>query len=368
MRVIHFSANTFKGVCDSGHTSRIWRELSLGVEEYVVFARNSVFKFSETCERSIRLLKVPSPVNRSWIYPIMSLFYLGKAIKVKPDLSIVQSPLTCSLPALILKLWVSTPILLEFHSDIYWNLYKRNVLFRYYFRFLIKNVSKVRALSDAQVQAMLLLNIPEEKITVVPNRVDLSLFAPKKINYKITKDITVVSVGRFVPQKGYDIAIKAIQQLEAQGMSIKLILIGGGQERKSLESLISRSKNIELINWIDQTSLVSIMRDADIYIQPSKQGLGEAMPRTLLEAMALGLPIIVSPIAGIPSVVEDLKTGLYVVEGDINNLMVQIRLLVENDGLREELGNNAYNKVSSDYTWDRCFDLYRSVLKEAMLT
>jgi glycosyltransferase involved in cell wall biosynthesis len=93
-----------------------------------------------------------------------------------------------------------------------------------------------------------------------------------------------------------------------------------------------------LLGWIDSDKRNELLLKADLFILPS---YNEALPMALLEAMAWGLPVIVTPVGGIPEVVTADENGLLVTPGDIQQLSSAMQSLITNEDLRLRLGDAA---------------------------
>jgi len=200
-----------------------------------------------------------------------------------------------------------------------------------------------------------------KNVVEIPNRVDVSLFNPPKMDYSQGKMIRLISIGRFVPQKGYSIAIESIRQLSDR-YPIQASFIGGGPMLETWQKQAGKSAGIAFISWMDQRELIGHLRASDVYIQPSLAFLGEAMPRTILEAMAMGLPVIASDIAAIPGIIRNGENGLLVPPNDPDALARAIEELIQNRPLREFLGKNARKDAETKYEWNQLFNLYRKEL------
>lgn len=256
------------------------------------------------------------------------------------------------------------PHMVEIHGDVYFkyagsNNFIERILARIS-RFSLQKATIVRSLSSKMTADLNQMGI-DRNIVEIPNRVNLERFKPPKENYQLNNPIEIISVGRFVNQKGYELAIKSIKQLQEK-YPVRLRLIGGGKLKSKLEQLVGENTNIELIDWMDQKGLIDQMRRADIYIQPSLPFFGEAMPRTILEAMAMGLPIISSKIAAIPGILYHDKNARLVAPGNVDDLENQLEELINDQSLREKLGRQAFSDASLKYEWNKLFDLYRNTL------
>lgn len=135
---------------------------------------------------------------------------------------------------------------------------------------------------------------------------------------------TLVGVGRLVPVKGFDIAVRALSQLQAVFPKIRLALVGDGPERGRLERLAAATgtrSQLTITGAVDDVS--TFLAAADVVIAPSRN---EGMGRVLVEAMALGKPVVASRVGGVASVVSDGVSGSLIGPEDPDELA---RALIE---------------------------------------
>ena len=130
--------------------------------------------------------------------------------------------------------------------------------------------------------------------------------------------IIVGSVGRYSPEKGFDLLIRAVKILKDNGLDIKLLLIGEGTERRHLEQLIAECElhNSVLLTGYYQEAY-KLMPLMDVCVISSHT---EGLPITLLEAIRACVPIIATKVGGIPDVLEYGKYGKLVTPGDVSQL------------------------------------------------
>lgn len=151
-------------------------------------------------------------------------------------------------------------------------------------------------------------------------------------------EILVGTVGTLRPEKGHSVLIQAWRLLREQhaDMRIKLVIVGDGPIRQQLHD---EAKDVPGIVWAGSRSDVGeVLAAMDVFVFPSiDEGLGIA----LLEAMATGLPSVVSSEGGIPEIVEDGKTGIIVKAGDSNALCDGLVRVFRDSGLRKKLGETA---------------------------
>ena len=361
VNALHVSANTYPPLTAGEHnTKNIWRELSQGFDEYHIFARSEDNTFSRTRMDNITLHLIPRITRRSWIFVFTSIYLFLLVKRNRITHIIAQSALLGGFSAALASRLFKIPLWVEIHGDVYFRYLERKTLtekfLAIFVSFTFYTATRVRSLSSAMSDSLDTYGF-RDNVVVVPNRVNLELFECPRRNYALGSPVRIISIGRFVEQKGYDIAIRAISQLSSR-YSIELYLVGGGPLSKQLHYECKSVEGVKLFDWIEQAELQSMMRSADIYIQPSKPFLGEAMPRTILEAMAMRLPIIASKIAAIPGILND-GNAILIEPCSVSALVSALERLILDKQLRENLGEQAWNDASNYFNWDDSFEMYR---------
>lgn len=363
---LHISANQFLTLDNPHFTKKIWQELAKGFEEYHIMGRSKINKFEYSREGNIHLHLVPALgiQARSFIFSSLYMFKIIRKYKITHLLA--QSSILGGFTAAFASRYFKIPLMCEIHGDIYFKYFQKKTfsdrVLNSVSRFTFITATKIRSLSSKMTEDLIQNGFLEKSIITIPNRVDLSLFNSYKEDWSLNKTINIVSIGRFVPQKGFDIAIKAVQILSSEFNNIQLTLIGGGELFQDLSKQKGEFTNIHLIEWCSQDKLKQYLHDTDIYIQPSKPFYGEAMPRTIVEAMAMGLPIIASDVGAISGIIDNNSNGLLVNPNDINDLVEKIKILLSNESLRASIGKKAYSDVQNKYEWSKVFELYRNEL------
>jgi glycosyltransferase involved in cell wall biosynthesis len=364
IRVLHISANQFPHLNVDHNTKKIWKELAKDADEYHVFARSQRNRFELYREEKLVLYLVPALGKRERSFLLSSLLLLFYIPRYRITHLLAQSPLTGGMTGLIASKLYRLPLMVELHGDVFFRYFLKksftDKVLSFIVKYILRNATVVRSLS-AEMTRLLNRQGIKNNVEEIPNRVDLQLFQPPKTDYQAGNIFKIISVGRFVPQKGYDLAIEAVARL-SERFQVELYLIGGGDLYSLLKQKANGNPHIHLIGWMDQKALISFLGSADLYIQPSVPYLGEAMPRTILEAMGMGLPVITTKIAAIPGVLEHEVDALLIEPGSSIELEKAIEMLIFDEKKRSELGRNAYMKVKSKYEWNMSFDLYRKVL------
>ena len=158
---------------------------------------------------------------------------------------------------------------------------------------------------------------------------------------------TVLAVGRLVPQKGFDVLIKACDLLSRRIDSFRCVIVGDGPEKGKLRDL-AYSRNLEhLVQFtgaLPHDQVLAWMQRAHVFAAPSVVAPNndrDGIPNVILEAMAMRLPVVGSDISGIPEVVIPFVTGLLVPQKDATALCSAIELLYFRPDLRRRLGERA---------------------------
>lgn len=364
IRVLHISANQFPPLNVDHHTKKIWRELAKDADEYHVFARSQKNRFEQSREEKLVLSLVPALGKRERSFILSSFLLLFYIPRYRITHLLAQSPITGGLAGLIASKLYGIPLMVELHGDLFFRYFLKKSLadqvLSFIVKYILRNATVVRSLSAEMTRLLHKAGI-KKNVLEIPNRVDLQLFQPPKTDYRAGNIFKIISVGRFVPQKGYDLAIEAVARLSKR-YPVELYLTGGGELYNKLKQQANSNPHIHLIGWMDQQALIPFLRSADVYIQPSVPYLGEAMPRTILEAMGMGLPVIATKIAAIPGVLEHEVDALLIEPGSSIELENAIEKLIFDEKMRIKLGRNAYIKARSHYEWNMSFDRYRKVL------
>lgn len=184
------------------------------------------------------------------------------------------------------------------------------------------------------------LCIPAERITTIFNGVDLNKFRPNK--YRVEDYKSIVQVGRFYTQKGYDISLHSFNLLLKFFSDVRLHLVGDGPLLDDMESLavsLGISSNVEFHGAV--SDVTSILADAHLFWMPSRW---EGHPIACMEAMAAGLPVICSRVSGLTELVDEEGGQLVPPEDPEALAQASIRIL-KDDQLRNAMSN--YNRLKS---------------------
>ena len=189
------------------------------------------------------------------------------------------------------------------------------------------------------------------KIHVVHCGLEPSFFEPSRGSQTAGKRI--VCVGRLAEPKGQLLLLEAARIIRDSGEAFELVLAGDGEMRPQIEAMIERYKLGELVRvtgWISSKQVMEELLSARALVLPS---FAEGLPVVIMEAMAVGRPVIATYVAGIPELVIPGKHGWLIPAGDIEALVTVMReLLIAPAPLLTEMGEAARTRVSSRHNID----------------
>jgi phosphatidylinositol alpha-mannosyltransferase len=190
---------------------------------------------------------------------------------------------------------------------------------------------------------------------IIPNGIDLELFSPdvSPISEFCDGKLNIVFVGRLEKQKGVDYLIRAYRRVRQEISNARLIIIGPGTRlRGKYEKEVLRSglKDVIFVGGRSQSELPPYYKAADVFCAPAT-GL-ESFGIVLLEAMAVGKPIVATNIEGYNGVLTHGMEGLLVPPKNEKMLAQALVSLLTNESLRQEMGTRARLKTQ-EYGWER---------------
>lgn len=197
----------------------------------------------------------------------------------------------------------------------------------------------------------------KEKIKVIPNGMDKILFKKVKNNgfkkkNKIKERKMVLFFGRLNPTKGPEKLAQVGIELTESGKAEDIAFVWVGPDEgkaDEVKKLIKPYKNMYYLGAIRGKEKVAEMyQAADVYVLPSYR---EGLPLTLFEAMASGLPIVASPVNGIPFEMKENENGFFSEYGDIENLKKNILKILNDKKLAKKISENNIKK-SKKFSWE----------------
>lgn len=207
------------------------------------------------------------------------------------------------------------------------------------------------------------------KISVIYHGLDLAAYplpdtdnvaiAAKKEHGLDSDTVTIGTIGRFEPQKAMDDFLRAAALVSQTHSGARFVLVGDGPQKEYLQTLAAELGLQECVIFLPWTQNVKeVLLWLDVICLSSHW---EAMPFMLIEAMAMGKPVVSTTVGGIPEVVEEGQNGKLVAPGDCRGLAEAIGALVADGGLRRDMAARNRAKIGQQFTIAKMMDSYKSI-------
>lgn len=193
--------------------------------------------------------------------------------------------------------------------------------------------------------------VAAQKMQVQRVAVDLKHFAP--VSRPRGKVPIILAIGRLVPKKGFIHLVHACALLARRGMRFRCWIIGDGPERAALEMAIAGAELQGKVRLLGaQSNVKKILGRTDIFAMPcviDDSGDRDGIPTTLMEAMAMALPVVSTEVSGIPELIHPEETGLLAAPGNAEQLASQMTRLLQDESLCRRLGEEARRFVAAHH-------------------
>lgn len=214
---------------------------------------------------------------------------------------------------------------------------------------VLKQADRIVAVSTEVEKELIKFGFNPKRIARIPNGVDTGFFTRKEPLRDRSKKQFIL-IGRRNPQKGIDIALKALHILKKRGMQqrMNLSLFGSGEYDDNYHSMALKLGVQQLVEFYPfESNILHIYENADCFILPSR---GEGLANTLLESMAMGLPSIATKVSGTTDVIEDGIDGLLIQPDDPIGLADAMESVISDFDKALILGKNARQKVENFFS------------------
>lgn len=204
------------------------------------------------------------------------------------------------------------------------------------------------------------VNVKEfEKALTIPQEEKEKL--KKKLGIKKDEKV-LITLSRLAPKNAIDDLIKSLQYLN---LPVKLLILGVGPDEKKLKNLAKKlklSSKVLFLGHIEYEDLPEYLGISDIFIRPS---ISEGFGNVFVEAMAAGVPIIGTPVGGIPDFLKNGETGLFCQPRNPKSIAEAVKKILENENLRDRLIENGKKLVKEKYDWNLIANKMNSIFKKS---
>ena len=357
-------------------TAALAREFAAAGHEPLVLTSRFRDQPAEEVVADVRIVRVPVIRRRAdRCTPPEMLTFLASASWTavreiaawKPDATIAFFGIPSGPVALLLKLTIGVPYILSLRGgDVPgfqpYDLALFHKLLGPVIRLLWRKAVATVA-NSAGLQSLGQKFAPELPIGVIPNGVNVATFHPAAEKTTSHGPVRLLFVGRVVFQKGLDVLFRALAALPTE-LDWELEIIGDGDARPALTleaAQLGIAPRLTFSGWQDRAVIAERYRAADLFVFPSRD---EGMPNVVLEAMASGLPIVATAIAGSEELVREGENGHLVPTENAPALTDALARLITQPETRRALGRASRERIEREYTWARVAACYLDLLRE----
>ena len=210
------------------------------------------------------------------------------------------------------------------------------------------------------------LGIQENKLKVIYNGIDLDCY--KKLNKIKNDNFTIGTVGRINAKKGIDTVLRAFEKVLIDYPNLKLNIVGDGPSKDEYIKLsikLGINENVKFLGYMQPEEVMVEMSKWNLFILASKS---EGFGMVLIEAGALGIPIIATRVGAIPEIIKDDYNGYLVDVDSIYQIYKKILYLIHSKNNRKRLSKNGLENVNENFSIlkmvEKTEELYEEILQK----
>lgn len=211
-----------------------------------------------------------------------------------------------------------------------------------------------------------------DRVAAFPIGLDLEYFRPAPPERDLRQELDLPSGQRLVglisylrSYKGHEYFIEAAERVLTQHKDVTFLIVGEGPEEAVIRAKIESSGLAGRVRMLGfREDLLNVFRSLDLFVIPSVEG--DTIPQVLMQALAMGLPVVSTTVGSIPDVVIDGETGFVVPPRDAQALAGRIQLLLSDAPLRAQMGARGRALVERSYSIDRMLDELEGVYKRML--
>jgi glycosyltransferase involved in cell wall biosynthesis len=213
-------------------------------------------------------------------------------------------------------------------------------------RWTLKSADRVISYSDEERGELVRLGVDPERIRVIHNGINTDVFSPDSEN---SSKKQILWIGRYMPGKGAEYLIEAFARLVGEDPELHLLMIGDGPFREKIANRIREldlTDAVTLSTFVPNTELPAVYRNSSVFVLPS---IYEGFPRTILEAMACGVPVVCSRLPQLVDVVNG--AGLTIPVRDAGAIASAVSAILADPAMARKMGETGRSRVNEHFSW-----------------
>ncbi|HUS14045.1 MAG TPA: glycosyltransferase family 4 protein [Chloroflexia bacterium] len=335
----------------------------------------NIWGYAESLEADVRVKNAIYPLT-PWVLLVSFFALLRLTGRIRFDILQAHWVIPNSPVAVLVARLRGLPLVISLHgSDVF--VAEQQPLLGRVARLCFRAADGVTACSGDLRERALALGAPLRRSRVVPYGVDPCAFAPtegagpwlrSRLGLAPSTPV-VLALGRLVYKKGFTYLVQAAPALLARHPGAHVVIAGTGDLQRDLQAQIDRlgvGSNVHLPGKVSHDDVPRFLGGCDVFVLPSiidQSGNVDGLPNALLEAMAVGCPVVASNVAGVPLAVQDGKNGLLVPSKDSAALAAAIGGLLTDPARRQALGSAARMKIETELNWPHIAGLFEAVYR-----
>jgi glycosyltransferase involved in cell wall biosynthesis len=282
-----------------------------------------------------------------------------RGLMLESDLVHLHFPLPLGVSVLIVRALVKRPLVVTVHGNA--DVYELPRALEPVTRAVLTRADVVVSVSE-DLGDYLRNQMGVPRVTVIPNGVDVDEFHPA---HAARAALTLFSISRLVPRKNIHVLIAAVDQLAREGAPLSLVIAGTGPEEERIRRLADQSSGaVRFIGFIDEARKRSILSDTDVFVQLSTR---EGLSIATLEALASGVPCVVSNLPGVREPITPGQTGWYVDDPeDMQSVVATLRGVLADRGRLAEMKQACRARAVERYSLQAMCEGYWTVFTDLL--
>lgn len=277
--------------------------------------------------------------------------------------------------AYFLRLWLRHQHLTLVSTAHAWVMFGlKGELYRRLDLLLMRRFDHLIAVSHATKKEMVDAGVPVDLVSVIHNAIDTETWSACRVTSTLRDELAIDPsapvvgyVGRIMPEKDLDTWLRAAALVAKQHPSVQFVLVGEGKDDGTLGELKRLASTLRIAAQVHfpgyRENLLPVYATFDVFCLSSRR---EGLPNSILEAMAMGLPVVTTDVAGAKELVLDGQTGYVLPQGDVEGIARAFATLLESASLQKHMGRTGRERVEHEFSFthrlQKIEDLYAQVL------
>jgi glycosyltransferase involved in cell wall biosynthesis len=351
MKILQTPVRLFDAGGVESYVFNLSRELAEMGHDVRVVCADSAGKRDMERRVAVRTLWTAGKIANTNITPALPMALLRESFDLVH--THLPTPWSADCSGLVARL-KGKPLVLTYHSDIRGTGLAAHVAKAYNataLKLLLRSADRIIVTRPGYISACLLGHL--QKIRVIPIGVDTEYFRP--LNVSRIGDILFISVlDQYHDFKGLDVLLKAVRIAKKTKPDIRLVVGGSGElvdGYRALASSLGIAENVDFVGYVPARRLVDYYNGCKLFVLPSTDPSRETFGIVLLEAMACGLPVVGTDIAGVAADIQEMGAGIIVKPHDEAALAKAVLSILENEDLASQMGRAGRGLALERYTW-----------------